>query len=82
MNSIAGPLRDGLSVFRDGHPNNPLAWLALLRHDYLSAKLSADANAWQLLATEYSKRGPIIPKELRRSEEMFALDVDEARCKM
>lgn len=80
--SRASTSRDALIAFRDTHPQNPLGWLALLRHDYLEAKVSADAASWQLLAAEYSRRGPIIPKELRRSEEMFALDVDEARCKM
>ena len=74
--------RDDLVAFRAAHPDNPLAWLTLLRHDFLAAKLSADPATWQQLAAEYSKRGPIIPKEFRRSEEMFALDVDEARCKM
>jgi hypothetical protein len=84
MADSVGTTRQELAALRDSLAKSPLAWLALLRFDYLQAKLhrANDVTAWQQLAAEYSRRGPAIPKELRRSEEMFALDVDEARCKM
>jgi hypothetical protein len=75
-------VRHELAALRDGNIKDPLGWLALLKHEYLRAKQSTDASVWQQLAAEYSRRGSCIPRELRRCEEMFALDVDEARCKM
>lgn len=77
-----GRSRDELISFRDDHIKDPLGWLVFLRFEYLRAKQTGEAAAWQQLAAEYSRRGPLIPKELRRCEEMFALDVDEARVKM
>jgi hypothetical protein len=82
MADDAGVSRLELTVFMQNQSKSPLVWLTLLRFDYIKAKQRGDAASWQQLAAEYSRRGAAIPKELRRSEEMFALDVDEARCKM